>query len=224
MSAVKSLTNVVRFLVRGGKLTPKQGEEIKHLVNLNREKLRFELQHSKFTGKTFEKYDDNKPNVIAHINGLGDINKIELHPTIANLPEHRKNSFIVAAVNNALKKPKELVNARMKILNDEAVSSLYLALENYKRGDDVYVEDPFLKETTDALHLDTLFTNALYEAALDESFKPDGYLHEDEELLGQGKEKKELSEEEIDDIISGEAPLPSQTVIKHLYSKLDEMK
>jgi len=162
MSSKTSVHKLVQFLVRGYKLTPKQGAEITHFVDASKLKLRNELKNKEFIGYALESSDSKKPNVTAYVNGLGTVNRVVVDESISKLSKNRINSFVVAAVSKALRQPKEFVHNSLKGINGEAISQLYAALEAYNPKEDTFTEiyNPALRQ---AFLTEQLYVNALYQ-------------------------------------------------------------
>ncbi|KAG2378532.1 hypothetical protein C9374_008171 [Naegleria lovaniensis] len=195
-----ALQTLIGFLVRGHRLTPQQGQDITHFMEMTKRRIQLELRNKEFIGRTFGNESSSTPNVTAYVNGLGTVNRVVIDESISNLPRNRLNNFIVVAVAKALQQPKEYVHNSLKAMNNECLAQLYGALEAYDPKKDTLVEDSPLRH---AFVVDQLYLNALYQQVLEEASKPEGYLHEDEELFYKEK-KRELSDAEIDAIMLSE--------------------
>ena len=154
------MQKLVRFLVRGHKLSPQQGAEIMHHIENNTLKLRNELKYKEYIGKAFT--GENTPNVTAYVNGLGTVNRVVVDESLSKLSKNRLESFIVSAVAKALKQPKEHVHQNMKNINTEAMSLLYNALESYNSKLDSLTDD-YNQIIRQAFVNDQLYANALYQ-------------------------------------------------------------
>lgn len=154
-----ALHTLIGFLVRGHKLTPQQGEDIKHFMEMTKLRLQTELRNKEFVGRAFGN-ESSSPNVTAYVNGLGTVNRVVIDEALSkSVPRNRLNNFIVVAVAKALKQPKEYVHNSLKAMNNECIAQLYGALESYDPKNDTLVEESPLRYAfvVDQLHLSALY-------------------------------------------------------------------